>query len=189
MPSSVPTHTAGMWMARPANGVTAVWGVRKQWDDLSMVGQNEFVSKQNSDSLLIDRTPHLCIHAPVARRKGRYDLAIRAGCASGFLTSGYAVIGCVVVSSFVPPQWVTRNAQRWRMSPSGGGRSRLVLTEHGSGSHQARQNLFAFFHDLRPGKRAGIASELGGFTRMTAAEFMPETPSQPSRSTENTPKG
>jgi hypothetical protein len=85
-----------------------------------MVGQNEFVAKRNSDSLLIDRTPHLCIHAPVARRKGRYDLAIRAGCASGFLTSVYAIIGCVVVSSFVPPQWVTRTCSTVEDVPVGG---------------------------------------------------------------------
>jgi hypothetical protein len=85
-----------------------------------MVGQNELVSKKNPDSLLIDRTPRLCIHAPVARRKGRNDLARRAGCASGFLTSDYAIIGCVVVSSFVPPQWVTRTCSTVEDVPVGG---------------------------------------------------------------------
>jgi hypothetical protein len=99
-----------------------VAGIRKQWDDLSPVGQNEFLSTRNSDSF--DCSDPTSVHScPGRAPEGRYDLAYSAGCACGLSTSGYALNGCVVVSSLVRLNGSHELAQRVGMySPLVGGR-------------------------------------------------------------------
>src|SRR5665213_3554416 len=90
--------------------------------------------------LWIERTPRVRIHAPVARRKGRYDLANRAGCAGGFVTSGYALS---IVASWSPrlsaSMGRTSMFNGWVFPVEGCGRFPPRPAEHGSGSHRRGQ--------------------------------------------------
>jgi len=81
-------------------------------------------SSQRGIQTSFDCSDPTSVHScPGRAPEGRYDLAYSAGCACGLSTSGYALNGCVVVSSLVRLNGSHELAQRVGMySPLVGGR-------------------------------------------------------------------
>ena len=79
--------------------------------------------------------------------------------------SGYAINGCVVVSSLVRLNESHELAQRVGMYFPVGGRTifRLVLVQHGSGCHQRGQKLHPLLQLRRLPLYQELCSELGDF--------------------------
>src|ERR1039458_10390245 len=100
--------------------------------------------------------PHVC--APVAPRNKSVTTWLSRVCLWVF-TSGYAINGCIVVSSLVRLNGSHELAQRVGMYFPVGGRTifRLVLDQHGSGCNQRGQKL----HQLLQPERTSHSQELG----------------------------
>lgn len=110
--------------------------------------------------------PHVC--APVAPRNKSVTTWLGRVCLWVF-TSGYAINGCVVVSSLVRLNGSHELAQRVGKYFPVGGRTifRLVLIQHGSGYQQGGQKLHQLLQLRRLPHYQELCSELGDFDEIS----------------------